>query len=83
MHVVDKTCYCPKLTVDNWKVKVVEDLFTGDKVIVDEYDGDHTMEAQDFHIGGHCVWTIPLRGSPHPEKFPSIEWNFNKFRSMV
>ena len=40
MHVGDKTCYCPKLTVDNWKVKVVEDLFTGDKVIVDEYDGD-------------------------------------------
>ena len=47
MHVGDRTRYCPKLTVDNWEVKVVDDLFTGDKVLTDEYNGEHIMEASE------------------------------------
>ena len=44
MHVCAKTCYCPKLYVDNWEAKMVEDVFTGEKVLIDELNGEHTME---------------------------------------
>ena len=47
MHVGMKTCFCPDLNVQNWEVKVVEDMFTGEKVIVDEEVGKHTMETSD------------------------------------
>ena len=55
MHVGDRTRYCPKLTVDNWEVKVVDDLFTGDKVLTDEYNGEHIMEASETekYLGDH------------------------------
>ena len=47
MHVGAKTCYCPDLYVDNWEVKVVDDMLTGEKMVVDELIGEHTMELSD------------------------------------
>jgi hypothetical protein len=39
-----KTCYCPKLYVDNWEAKMEDNVFTGEKVLIDELNGEHTME---------------------------------------
>ena len=47
MNVGKRTCYCLDLSVQNCEVKVVEDMLTGEKVIVDEERGEHTMETSD------------------------------------
>ena len=47
MHVGSQRCYCPQLTVDNWELKVVKHLDTGETEVVDELNGQHIMETSD------------------------------------
>ena len=39
MHVGTPKSYCPDLKLDEWKIKVVEDIETGGKMQVDEFLG--------------------------------------------
>ena len=39
MHVGPTKAFCPDLELDNWKVKNVVDIETGEKTLNDEFDG--------------------------------------------
>ena len=47
MHVGSKQIECPRLKVDEWEVKVVENFDTKEKSVLDEQIGDHYMEESD------------------------------------
>ena len=38
------------LYVDNWEVKVVDDMLISEKMVIDELNGEHTMELSDTEM---------------------------------
>ena len=47
MHVGAHKSYCSELKLDEWKIKVVEDIETGEKMQVDEFLGASRLEITD------------------------------------
>ena len=47
MHVGPTKACCPDLELDNWKVKNVEDIETGEKTLNDEFDGPKRLEESE------------------------------------
>ena len=47
MHVGIQKSYCPELKLDEWDIKSVEDINTGEKMQVDEFLGASRLESTD------------------------------------
>ena len=47
MHVGIQKSYCPELKLDEWDIKSVEDIETGQKMQVDEFLGASRLEMTD------------------------------------
>ena len=47
MHVGVTKAVCPDLELDDWKVKNVLDIETGEKTLSDEYDGPRKLEESE------------------------------------
>ena len=47
MHIGAKRSYCPELKVDNWDVKLVDSIETGEKFIEDEFIGEYKMDESE------------------------------------
>ena len=47
IHVGPKKAFCPDLELDNWKVKNVVDIETGEKTLNDEFNGPRRLEESE------------------------------------
>ena len=47
MHVGASTSFCPDLELDDWKLRNVLDIKTGETTLTDEYDGPRRLEDSD------------------------------------